>query len=802
MPPKDAELIARGLKLARGLADGTIVSVALSLIFDRLIERKDYDKISAKMTSRSFTKKEVAIMEENGYTKQQIKDEIDLQKQRIIDSENIDKIKVLELEQKAREAEQRSIKQAADNALALQNTIQEQKELRRTKLQKQATEAEARKQIAVDEALARGVTQGTSEQLSRLEQGQNRLEQGQSVIQNSINAQLKLLNRGEYKDRKIQQIDFKRQSFDDIKGGIGGLGLTEDQRDKIKAIIKKETKNEQYAESFDLIAGNDMDINNLFSGLVGIGLSMALPIPANIISSISNQLLNTFNIKLEDYFDKIDGGDGNEILLINEKKAEAGLQYIDETTVSAPVPAGLSYRYGASAMDDQKLNTAYEAASTTDIRGIDREIEKKKLLNSAKTGAMIGAAAGYLSSPINAVIGGSAGAIIGASAEIISRSNLPQIAQAVTQRIVDATPQIPTITGMRRGVQRQITTGETQINIPRPSVSIRGTNNQERATLYNDIDELNRIYNEMIMRQRILNSEMVANAELGRPNRLLIDEAKQIINSIQENRNMYINYQNQIDGQPRARLDIQDNVRTVPTLRRTTDDEKKDMQVSLPYDEKQERYSKEKSLAVLGAAGALTSAIAAKKIIDVSVPFWKEKAVTVPEEILTMQQGEIEKITGKGLLRPKFIIPAVDILQPSNQELSADALEFSAFDYVRPGTEGGEGDIKSNILKRIQEENNNIRFRGAGVQVNSLFGYDLPVQPSQETINSLFLYKALPPLKFQEQQYNLSEFEVMSYDPNNIRNAIEMFSPYDGFSDNIPDDRQDMDESILFSIVP
>jgi hypothetical protein len=225
--------------------------------------------------------------------------------------------------------------------------------------------------------------------------------------------------------------------------------------------------------------------------------------------------------------------------------------------------------------------------------------------------------------------------------------------------------------------------------------------------------------------------------------------------------------------------------------------------------EQEKKYSKEKSLAIMSSVGTGIVSSLVPPLVGDSISlrqavskFWKEEPIELPKDILTEQQDN----KAKGLLRPKFIIPSVDILQPSQKELAADALEFSAFDFVKPGSEGGEGDLNTNVLKRIQQENNNIRFKGAGVKINSLFGYDLQYSlsnggPSQEIIKRLFL-STLPAMKFREIDNNLSEFETRTFDPTNMRTAFEIFSPYEGFSDTIPDDDEEMSKSMLFSLVP
>jgi hypothetical protein len=121
------------------------------------------------------------------------------------------------------------------------------------------------------------------------------------------------------------------------------------------------------------------------------------------------------------------------------------------------------------------------------------------------------------------------------------------------------------------------------------------------------------------------------------------------------------------------------------------------------------------------------------------------------------------------------------------------------FDFVEPSSEGAEGTNQTNILKAFQKENENIRYRGAGVVVNSLFGNDANDLTTQQ-INKMFLGAELPPMIFSEIQQNLSEYEVNQFDVNNELTGIEFFSPYNNFTNVNPGLGENM--SLLFDIVP
>jgi len=183
-----------------------------------------------------------------------------------------------------------------------------------------------------------------------------------------------------------------------------------------------------------------------------------------------------------------------------------------------------------------------------------------------------------------------------------------------------------------------------------------------------------------------------------------------------------------------------------------------------------------------------------------------DRAVTDQGDYIN--EDEIKR--GPGILKPKFIMPSVNILNRTEQEQYVDDLEFAMFDFVQDDSGGNDPD-GTNPLLRDQNLSLGLRYQRAGVTINSLFGENLPDNPrnmSQQRIKELFLGESLiPEMKFlysdqfEAQEFNLSEFEVDQYDVNNDRTAIEMLSPYADFTDNQLLD-QYIDTSILYGIVP
>jgi hypothetical protein len=728
--------------------------------------------LANKLTNKQLTKQERKGIDKENY------------KQAI--SSKIDELSQYEEKEETRVLEEKN-----------QLTLYEEKERAEAilKIEKERAEKDAEKRIEQErlQALAQGRTEGRDTQLTNLQNSMDATMGEVKLVREDVQtamADIQAVNRAlnDFKDGKyagrVVQPEFK---FDEGKHSIGGLGLSREQRREIKQIVSREA-GPSYAEAVDTISGEDIDPNQLFDALAGIGLSMALPLPSSVMTRLSRQFRQLVGLNINEFFDTVSAGD-NEVILINKDDAERKR----EEFILKSREIKDKKENGAS-----KSNALKQLDQISDKQKKETRGRKKRMINAAQQGALLGTAVGSIAGPTTAIMGLGAGAAIGVGTELISRSDIPRIAGEITQKIADATPRLPTVEGVRRGVRRAITTDRKDVSIPIPRLSTRGVSQQEMAIYNNEIQELRNRYEELLRNQEFVNRQMVINSRANLPVRQLTDQSRRISEELRQNTDRVLEIEYQLGRGPRPRLDIDRKDIEIPTLRRTTDEEK----ALVPFEEDTERMSKEKSLAVMGAAGTALALGGAYKMRENIPSFFREEPVQLPGDILTEQQDKIEKSQGKGLLRPKFIIPSTNILQPSDQELAADALEFAAFDFVRPNTEGGEGDLQTNILKRSQKLNENIRFQGAGVRVNSLFGYDLPVQPSQETINNLFLYKALPPLKFQEQEYNLSEFEVMSYDPINQRGAIEMFSPYNDFSDTIPDDKNEMDMSILFSIVP
>jgi len=160
---------------------------------------------------------------------------------------------------------------------------------------------------------------------------------------------------------------------------------------------------------------------------------------------------------------------------------------------------------------------------------------------------------------------------------------------------------------------------------------------------------------------------------------------------------------------------------------------------------------------VLGVAGGAL----AGGVVGEATERLLRKPVRLPADTLKVVQQE-DKGTGK--LRPKFIIPGIDILQPTDQQIQADINEWVQFDFINPTSEGANGTAANNPLKLQGLQEETIRYRDAGVNVHPIFNDDLPF--TNEQLTEYFIGEPQPPLPEMKFQENEEEF---FYKCNSIR---------------------------------
>ena len=560
--------------------------------------------------------------------------------------------------------------------------------------------------------------------------------------------------------------------------GISGLGLTNSQRQQLRQIITRET-NSEYANIVDMIAGEELETTrpaDIMRALTGLAVSVAVPIPRPILNNLLNLAgrATGFDNWFNNMFVEHKASDNLVVLTQNNRVTSLNViqkQMPTQLKESQKEPEEKHSIGPAVGSRDQNLQEQTDEQKTIGRvlpRGPNGRFAKKS--QDTSNAALLGGATAYAitGSVASAVTGASIGGLVGALSPAISR-----IGDALAERLPDT---IPTTTGIQRAVQRQITTDTQELKFRTPEIGYK-TEDETIAELETKITQLR---NELTS---------TTNENLQATIRNQIDYMTSYIATIRENGlSPY--------DQKRRTIRLREQRQEIPTLRRTTDDEK----ALVPFNEAEERttYDKKKALAVAGAVGSAVVAAGVERS-----GMFKERPIELPAGIYSQQQGkEFDTAMpnmARGMLRPKFIMPDADILQPSNQELAADALEFAMFDFVEPSSEGAEGTNQTNILKAFQKENENIRYNGAGVVVNSLFGNDANNLTPQQ-IAKMFLGPELPPLIFSEIQQNLSEYEVSSFDVNNELTGIEFFSPYNNFTNVDPGLNEN--NTLLFDVVP
>ena len=186
-----------------------------------------------------------------------------------------------------------------------------------------------------------------------------------------------------------------------------------------------------------------------------------------------------------------------------------------------------------------------------------------------------------------------------------------------------------------------------------------------------------------------------------------------------------------------------------------------------------------------------------------------EKKINVDPKVLAETQAQLDqKIPKNKQWLPKAIQPTTAILDQSQQERYADDLEFVAFNYIAPTSEGAQGNINTNPLKRQQYVGNEIRYDNAGVfipydtwnQINNT--NDISEQRIREMALGQKPLVPLPDMRFIPQN-NETTFENMAeyHYVNNENTAIEYQSPYSDYSD-VRNYWAINEESELFTINP
>jgi hypothetical protein len=290
-----------------------------------------------------------------------------------------------------------------------------------------------------------------------------------------------------------------------------GLGLSPKQRTQLKQIITAET-NAEYANAVDMIAGDgvaDMTPYDLTTALIGLGLSVAVPIPRGVYDVILQRLGRESGFR--EWFNNLfetQNIDGDNIVL-EQKNNVRQLNQVEDT-----IPASITgvQKEDKHAEGPGTIDRNLEAQQQQQQRDSRGRFARKMQATTAIAGLTTYAVTG--STP-TALVGAGAGALAVAAYPAINKMVGPainRIGDALAERLPDT---IPTTTGIQRSIQRQITTDTKDVNIPIPKVARRTANEQETAITYNRLDELDNEYNDLRNRQRRLEADMMSNIGSG-----------------------------------------------------------------------------------------------------------------------------------------------------------------------------------------------------------------------------------------------------------------------------------------------
>ncbi len=177
-----------------------------------------------------------------------------------------------------------------------------------------------------------------------------------------------------------------------------------------------------------------------------------------------------------------------------------------------------------------------------------------------------------------------------------------------------------------------------------------------------------------------------------------------------------------------------------------------------------------------------------------------EKKITVEPDVLEKTQAQLEQEKGKiKVWEPKAIVPSTAILDESKQEKYADDIEFIAFNYIPPTSEGASGTVDTNPLKYQQLLESKIRYTDAGVYVPYITWNKIY---ENGNMRDMALGPKLPPMRFEtfdnEDTFeNVAKWQYV----NNENTAVEYLSPYADFS-NVENSWWSNQDSELWTINP
>ena len=165
-----------------------------------------------------------------------------------------------------------------------------------------------------------------------------------------------------------------------------------------------------------------------------------------------------------------------------------------------------------------------------------------------------------------------------------------------------------------------------------------------------------------------------------------------------------------------------------------------------------------------------------------------------------------------GKLRPKFIMPSTDILNESENDIKNQILQFALFNYVEPSSEGSEGTVRTNPLKKYIEATDRLRYESSidqYVSTDTFKDRNLGSIDEEDPYSVLLGLNYRLPVGIIDSGNTISGDAELSarYFPASGGKDIDAFTgnpimdPYAGFSNAFPSDSE-LRRSVLYTLVP
>jgi len=211
------------------------------------------------------------------------------------------------------------------------------------------------------------------------------------------------------------------------------------------------------------------------------------------------------------------------------------------------------------------------------------------------------------------------------------------------------------------------------------------------------------------------------------------------------------------------------------------------------FNQRGERVSEKKIQMLAALPSAMIGAYlgyqgTGKELVSGAVGGITESKINVDADVLKSTQAQESQDTGKNRQWfPKIIAPTPAILDKPAQEMYAEDLEASLFNYVAPTSEGADGTVFTNQLKRNQYMNEQLRYYKSGVFVPAKLWEQMntPENMSKEKLDRLALGQKpiIPEMQFipQDNETTWDTVARVQY-PNNELNSIEFLDPYSSYS--------------------